>query len=116
MQRRVFGRTALIRSCLGIFLLAVAMVSGSGAQRRRGYPTPPPPVVPDGPTSPEPKFSPHRLDTVMMDREAKEMAALAASVPGDIEQLKKGLLPRDAFDKLKRIEKLSKQLRGQMRP
>ncbi len=44
------------------------------------------------------------------------MAALAASIPGDIEQLKKGLLPSDAIDKLKRIEKLSKQLRGQIRP
>jgi len=52
----------------------------------------------------------------MMEREAKEMAALAVSIPGDIEQLKKGLLPKDAFDKLKRIEKLSKQLRGQIRP
>jgi hypothetical protein len=50
-----------------------------------------------------------------MEREAKEMTALAATIPNDIEQLKKGLLPRDAFDRLKRIEKLSKLLRSQMR-
>lgn len=111
MQRTVFGR-----SCLGILSIAVVLVGGSGGQRRRRYPTPPPPVVPDGPTSPEPKFSAHRLDTFTMEREAKEMAALASSIPGDIEQLKKGLLPSDAVDKLKRIEKLSKQLRGQILP
>ena len=51
-----------------------------------------------------------------MEREAKELSALATSIPGDVEQLKKGLLPRDAFEKLKRIERLSKQLRSQMRP
>ena len=51
-----------------------------------------------------------------MEREARELSALAASIPGDVEQLKKGLLPRDALDKLKRIEKLSKQLRAQIQP
>jgi len=56
------------------------------------------------------------LDIVTMEREAKEMAALASTIPGDIEQVKKGLLPRSALDKLQRIEKLSKQLRRRIRP
>ena len=94
----------------------MALVAASSGQHRRGYPTPPPPVVPDGPPAPKPQFSHPRLDAATMEREAKEMAVLAASVPEDVEQLKKGLLPKDAYDKLKRIEKLSKQLRGQMRP
>jgi hypothetical protein len=51
-----------------------------------------------------------------MEREARELSALASSVPGDVEQLKKGILPSDAVDKLKRIEKISKQLRGQIGP
>ena len=51
-----------------------------------------------------------------MEREARELSSLASSIPGDVEQLKKGLLPSDAVDKLKRIEKLSKQLRAQIRP
>jgi hypothetical protein len=41
---------------------------------------------------------------------------LSATVPNDIEQLKKGLLSKDVPDKLKRIEKLSKQLRGTISP
>ena len=109
-------RSAFFRSWLVALFVAVALVSGSSGQRRRSYPTPPAPVIPDAPTSPDPKLSARRLDNVAMEREAKEMAALAASIPADIEQLKKGLLPSNAFDKLKRIEKLSKQLRTQMRP
>ena len=110
MERKVF-----FRLWLGMFLIAVTLVSGSSGQNRRGYPTPPAPGVPDIPTSPEPKLF-RRLDSVAMERESKEMAALAASIPGDVEQLRKGLLPSSTFDKLKRIEKLSKQLRSQMRP
>ena len=111
MQYIVSGRL-----CLYIFLIVGALISGSSAQHRHGYPTPPPPAVSDGPPSPDPKANASRLDIVTMEREAKEMAALASSIPGDIEQLKKGLLPSSALDKLKRIEKLSKQLRGRIRP
>ncbi len=103
----------LLRPCLAILLFAlfaVALSSGAGGQHRRGYPVPPAPATPDAPAAPEPKLSTHHFDSVTMEREAKEMAAVAASIPGDIEQLKKGLLPSNAFDKLKRIEKLSKQL------
>jgi len=92
------------------------MVSGSSGQHRRGYPIPPPPAVPDSPPSQDPRAAASRLDVVTMEREAKEMAALASTIPGDIEQLKKGLLPRSALDKLQRIEKLSKELRRRIRP
>jgi hypothetical protein len=109
-------RTVLVRSCLCSLLIAVVLVSGSNGQRRRGFPLPPPPAVPDGPTSPYPPASAQKLDMIAMEREARELSALAASIPGDVEQLKKGLRPKDAVDKLKRIEKLSKMLRGQIRP
>ena len=104
------------RSCLCIFLTVGALISGSSGQHRRGYPIPPPPAVPDGPPSPDPRATASRLDIVTIEREAKEMAALASTIPGDVEQLKKGLLPSSALDKLKRIEKLSKHLRGRIRP
>ena len=110
MERKVF-----FRLWLGLFLTAVTLVCVSSGQNRRGYPTPPA-GVPDGPAPPEPKLSRRHLDSVAMERESKEMAALAASIPSDVEQLEKGLLPSSTFDKLKRIEKLSKQLRTQMRP
>jgi len=54
------------------------------------------------------------MDTVEMEREAKELAQLADAIPGDVEQLKQGLLPKGTVEKLKRIEKLSKQLRAQI--
>jgi hypothetical protein len=51
-----------------------------------------------------------------MEREARELSNLAGSIPGDVDQVKKGLLPKNAMDKLKRIEKLAKQLRSQIQP
>ena len=110
MQRRIFFRTPLTA-----FLIIIALAGVSRGQHRRGYPTPPTAAAPDNPPA-TPQNRPPRADSVDMEREAKEMAALANSIPGDVEQMKKGLLPSAAFDKLKRIEKLSKQLRSQMRP
>jgi len=43
-----------------------------------------------------------------------ELARLAESLPADTEQRNRGILPRDGADKLKRIEKLSKKLRGEL--
>jgi predicted Rossmann fold nucleotide-binding protein DprA/Smf involved in DNA uptake len=47
-----------------------------------------------------------------LQRNAKELADLARSIPPDIDQTTKGLLPKDLAGKLKRIEKLAKQLRS----
>jgi len=55
-------------------------------------------------------------DPVELEREAHELATLAQSVPNDIDKLNQGLLPKDAADKLKRIEKLAKHLRGSFAP
>jgi len=52
---------------------------------------------------------------VHLQAQADEMAKLAAGVPPDIEQLKKGILSKDLQHTLKRIEKLSKQLRQELR-
>jgi len=109
-------RTGSGRLTVWIFLFALAMMGGLTAQTRRGYPTPPDPAQHDqGSATPGPNHSIH-LDHVAIERDSKEMAALASTIPGDIEQMKKGLLPRDTLDKLKRIEKLSKQLRGRLLP
>jgi hypothetical protein len=109
MQRKVLGALGM-----EILLIAIVMMTGSGGQVRHGFPTPPEPAVHEEQNSQARKLPIPRTDGVAMEREAKEMSALAASIPGDIELMKKGLLPSDALDKLKRIEKLSKQLRGQI--
>lgn len=110
MQPRIFFRATLV------VLIVVTLVSISNGQHRRSYPTPPSGALSEDPAPSQPKYSTHRLDGIAMEREAKELSTLATSIPDDVEQLKKGLLPSDAFEKLKRIEKLSKQLRNQMRP
>ena len=106
----------LCRMCFGFFALAMALSSGSiGQMHQRTYPRPPGPAVEQQDQTSDAKPI-RRLDTVTMEREARELSALATSIPADVEQLKKGLLPSDAVDKLRRIEKLSKQLRAQIRP
>ena len=55
-----------------------------------------------------------KIDVVKLKTQADELAKLAAGVPPDIEQLKKGLLSKDLEHNLKRIEKLSKQLRQEL--
>jgi hypothetical protein len=66
----------------------------------------------------EPPIGPQtqKLDPVKLHEEAAELAKLAQSVPADIDQVAQGRLPKDVSDKLKRIEKLSKHLRGELVP
>lgn len=64
-----------------------------------------------------PAPSPRRsIDVSKLKRDADELAALAQTVPPDVDQTTKGALPKDLGEKLKRIEKLAKQLRSQLNP
>jgi hypothetical protein len=49
-----------------------------------------------------------------MRDQALELAGLARSIPADVSQVSNGTLPKDMSEKLKRIEKLSKALRGEI--
>jgi hypothetical protein len=64
----------------------------------------------------EPPLPPQvqRLDPAKLREEADDLARLAQSVPGDVSQIVQGKMPKDAIDRLKRIEKISKQLRGEL--
>lgn len=62
---------------------------------------------------PEPRRT---INLAKLKHDASELAELAGSVPPDVEQTTKGVLPKDLAAKLKRIEKLAKQLRGQLTP
>jgi len=55
-------------------------------------------------------------DLVRLKQDADELASLAQSIPPDVDQTTKGILPKDLGKKLKRIEKLSKQLRSRISP
>ena len=56
------------------------------------------------------------IDPAKLRHDADELAALAQSIPPEVDQTTKGILPKDLSEKLKRIEKLAKQLRSQLTP
>ena len=55
-----------------------------------------------------------RPNLVQMQRDARELATLARSIPLDIDLTARGLLAKDLASRLKKIEKLAKQLRGEI--
>ena len=106
------GKTVL---CLSALLFALTTVIAS-AQRRPTYPHPPAPAQPQASARMATQTRKSSMDNLQLEREARELSDLAKSVPPDIEQVKRGLLPKDTVEKLKRIEKLSKHLRGELAP
>jgi len=65
---------------------------------------------------PQVTVKPQPVDPAQLQRDAKELASLAQLIPSEVEQLKSGRLPKDLDGQLKRIEKLSKQLRREISP
>lgn len=97
---------ALLTSLLLICALAAAQT---------GFPKPPEPADKNE-TIARPAPAKPRIDTLQLQREARELSDLASSLPADIDRVSHGLLPKDTIDKLKRIEKLSKHLRSEVQP
>ena len=56
------------------------------------------------------------VDFAKLRQEADELAKVAQSVPQDIQNIEKGVFPKDMIQKLKQIEKLSKHLRAELAP
>lgn len=56
------------------------------------------------------------VDPAQLQREARELLELSQSVQPDIEAMAHGLHPKDTIEKLKRIQKLAKHLRGELAP
>ena len=52
-----------------------------------------------------------RLSASQVQNDAKELAELCAAVTTDMDGVKQGLLAKDATERLKRMEKLSKRMR-----
>ena len=57
-----------------------------------------------------------KIDAGQVKRDADELAKLAGEIPSGVEQANKGVVSKDLNDRLKRIEKLSKQLRRELFP
>lgn len=110
--------TACLCIWLGLVLFAVPVHPQLGAPLGRCGPHPPDPDWPRN-TMPEPGASSQAQKRITVDmaklrRDAKELAELSASIPADVDRVNRGLLPKDVMEKLKRVEKLSKQLRSDL--
>jgi hypothetical protein len=66
----------------------------------------------DPPLEPKPKA----VDAVKLKQEADELFRLSAAIPGQIEFVAQGKLPKDLREQLRRIEKLAKRLRSEISP
>jgi len=54
------------------------------------------------------------IDLIELQREASQLEELSKSVQSDFDLVSQGLLPKDTVGKLRRIEKVSRHLRGQI--
>jgi hypothetical protein len=63
---------------------------------------------------PPPVRQQRSTDLARLRQCADELANLAQSIPPDVDQTTKGMLPKDLDQKLKRIERLAKQLRSKI--
>jgi hypothetical protein len=99
-------------------LLIVALVLSpiSSFGQRAGFPSPPPPMNSQAPTTSGEPTPTRPLDIAVLEKEADDLARTAQTIPDDMNALRKGTLPKDLIEKLKRIEKLSKRLRSQVAP
>jgi hypothetical protein len=64
-------------------------------------------------TTSQPKL---KLDPIKLHQEAQELLELSQSLQNDIDSMNRGLRPKDTIEKLKRIQKLAKHLRGEIGP
>ena len=106
-----------------LFALLVVFTLSPSTTFPQGHPFPPgmrqaDQAVEQGERNIPPPAPPHfaPVDLAKLKRDADELASLAHSIPPDIEQVSKGMLPKDMVEKLKRIEKISKHLRGELAP
>ena len=105
-------RMLIALSFLSVFFV-VSMISG-----QQGRPIPPgireAEKVLNKPLEPAIVATPSPPDPAKLKQEADELAQLSAGVPSDLARVAKGQLPKDLADKLKRIEKLAKNLRNEL--
>lgn len=99
-----------------LFLLLGTMCLSSPASQQREPPgkleIAKHPLVLDPPLPPQVQ----KLDPAKLREEASELAKLTQEVPADVGQIIQGKMPKDAIDRLRRIEKISKHLRGELSP
>jgi hypothetical protein len=67
-------------------------------------------------TVPPPTRQQSSVDFAKVKNDADELVILSQSIHSGIDDVGKGMLPKDLIDKLKQMEKLSKRLRSELTP
>jgi hypothetical protein len=101
-------------------LLLVCVLNNPAQDLPKGHMSPPPPPLdperanqqPDTPTLPVQRH----VDLVQLQKDADDLARTAQTIPVDVANVRRGVLPKDTVQKLKQIEKLSKHLRSELNP
>jgi len=55
-----------------------------------------------------------RISNLQLQKDGKDLADLSATIPADMDALKRGVLDKDVIEKLKRVEKLAKRVREEL--
>jgi hypothetical protein len=67
-------------------------------------------------TVPPPVRQQSSVDFAKLKSDSDELIVLSQSIHSGINDVRKGMLPKDLIDKLKQMEKLSKRLRSEITP
>jgi len=105
---------SLIPSLFLVVLLSAAPLSGQARPRPPGLQQADRAEAQMEKNVPPPNAHRSVADAAKLEREADELARLAQSIPPDVQSVGKGMFPKDVIEKLKQIERLSKQLRGEL--
>ena len=65
---------------------------------------------------PPPIHQQSSVDFAKLKSDSDELVVLSQSIHSGIDNVQKGMLPKDLIDKLKQMEKLSKRLRNELTP
>lgn len=103
-----------------LLIFATFLFCGSLDYGQGGRPIPPGVRDADkqsnSPVDPPAKFKQKPVDPTVLKQEADELAKLSAAIPGQMDQISQGQMPKDLADQLKKIEKLAKRLRSEVAP
>jgi hypothetical protein len=104
-----FSRSWALASVLAAMLMVTATAQSH-------FPVPPESADKSSQPSSKENTPRFKVDPLQLEREARELQELSQTIPGDIGNANRGLLPKDTIEKLKRIEKLAKHLRSELNP
>ena len=106
---------------LAVLLSALLFVSACLAYSQSSHPIPPgvregEQTINNQQTEPPRPPSPRATDPAKLKAEAAELRDLADGLPAAVDQVAKGMMPKDLGENLKKIEKLAKHLRSEVNP